>query len=105
MDRHLVSEFFKALANPSRIQILNELRHGELNVSELRNRLNMELPNVSQQLAVLRSQQLVLARKNGSNIYYSCLSQEVFEILDSVDALITKVSSIRNQRVLDTEPQ
>ncbi|HEY9717243.1 MAG TPA: metalloregulator ArsR/SmtB family transcription factor [Trichormus sp.] len=100
MERlHLVAEFFKALANPSRIQILNELRHGELNVSELRNRLNMELPNVSQQLAVLRSQRLVLARKHRCNIYYSCLNHEVFEILDSVDSLLTKAGSTRHREL------
>jgi DNA-binding transcriptional ArsR family regulator len=63
----------------------------------------MEFPNVSQQLAVLRSQQLVFARKRGSNIYYSCLHYEVFEILDSVDSLITKAASIRHAEGLDTE--
>jgi ArsR family transcriptional regulator len=100
MERlHSTSEFFKALANPSRIQILNELRNGELNVSELRNRLKMELPNVSQQLAVLRSQRLVISRKHGNNIYYSCLNREVFDIIDSVDALMANGSKFRRQGI------
>lgn len=76
------ADFFKALANPLRIKILDELRNGELTVSEIGERLNIELPNVSQQLAVLKSKQLVFARKQGTNIYYSCSDPTVFKLLD-----------------------
>ena len=43
------AEFFKALANPLRIRILDELRQEERTVSEIREKLQVELPNVSQQ--------------------------------------------------------
>ena len=76
------AEFFKALANPLRIKILDELRSEELTVSEIRERLEVELPNVSQQLAVLKGQRLVVARKQGNNIYYSCIDPTVFKLLD-----------------------
>ena len=76
------AEFFKALANPIRIKILDQLRTEELTVSEIRDRLEVELPNVSQQLAVLRAKQLVVARKQGNNIYYSCIDPTVFKLLD-----------------------
>lgn len=76
------ADFFKALANPLRIQILDQLREQELTVSEIRDRLDVELPNVSQQLAVLRSKNLVVARKQGNNIYYSCVDPTVFKLLD-----------------------
>lgn len=76
------ADFFKALANPLRIRILDELRSEELTVSEIRDRLDVEMPNVSQQLAVLKSKQLVIARKQGNNIYYSCVDPTVFELLD-----------------------
>jgi len=76
------AEFFKALANPIRIKILDELRSGELTVSEIRDRLDVELPNVSQQLAVLKGKRLVIARKQGNNIYYSCIDPTVFKLLD-----------------------
>lgn len=76
------SEFFKALASPLRIRILDELRGGELTVSELRDRLGVEATNVSQQLAVLRSKSLVAGRKQGSNIYYSCTDRAIFQLLD-----------------------
>jgi ArsR family transcriptional regulator len=76
------AEFFKALANPIRIKILDELRTEELTVSEIRDRLSVELPNVSQQLAVLKGKKLVKARKQGNNIYYSCIDRTVFKLLD-----------------------
>lgn len=76
------AEFFKALANPLRIKILDELRTEELTVSEIRDRLEVELPNISQQLAVLRSKNLVVSRKQGNNIYYSCSDPAVFKLLD-----------------------
>jgi DNA-binding transcriptional ArsR family regulator len=76
------AEFFKALANPIRIKILDELRSEELTVSEIRDRLSVELPNVSQQLAVLKGKKLVVARKQGNNIYYSCIDPTVFKLLD-----------------------
>lgn len=76
------ADFFKALANPLRIRILDELRSEELTVSEIRERLDVEMPNVSQQLSVLKNKQLVTARKQGNNIYYSCIDPTVFELLD-----------------------
>lgn len=76
------AEFFKALANPLRIRILDELRAEELTVSEIRERLDVELPNVSQQLSVLRAKNLVVGRKQGNNIYYSCNDPTVFRLLD-----------------------
>lgn len=76
------SQFFKALSNPLRIRILDELRKEELTVSELRDRLKVELPNLSQQLSVLRSKNLVIARKQGNNIYYSCSDRTIFKLLD-----------------------
>jgi ArsR family transcriptional regulator len=76
------SEFFKALASPLRIRILDELRNGELTVSELKLRLGVEAANVSQQLAILRSKNIVSGRKQGSNIFYTCTDPTIFRLLD-----------------------
>jgi DNA-binding transcriptional ArsR family regulator len=76
------AEFFKALANPLRIRILDELRGEELTVSEIRDRLDIELPNISQQLAILKGKKLVIARRQGTSIYYSCIDRTIFKLLD-----------------------
>lgn len=77
------AEFFKALASPLRIRILDELRNGELTVTELRLRLGVEPTNISQQLAILKSKNIVVGRKAGSNVYYSCRDPAIFKFLDA----------------------
>jgi ArsR family transcriptional regulator len=76
------AEFFKALASPLRIRILDELRNGELTVGDLRLRLGVEPTNLSQQLAVLKAKNLVNGRKQGSNIFYSIRDPAIFKLLD-----------------------
>lgn len=76
------AEFFKALAHPIRIQILDCLRDGEKGVNELSEILRIEPANVSQQLAILRVRNIVIGRKAGSNVYYSVSDSTVFRLLD-----------------------
>jgi DNA-binding transcriptional ArsR family regulator len=76
------AEFFKALAHPLRIRILDELRKGEVSVNDLGSRLGVEQSNLSQQLAVLRNRNILAARKDGQNVYYSVRDPQLFDLLD-----------------------
>ena len=76
------AEFFKALAHPLRIRVLDALRQGEVGVNDLCARLNAEQSHLSQQLAVLRSRNIVEGRKEGNNVFYSVRDPEVFRLLD-----------------------
>ena len=76
------AEFFKALAHPIRIRILDCLRDGEKGVNELSDILKIEPANVSQQLAILRVRNIVIGRKAGSNVYYSVSDTTLFRLLD-----------------------
>ena len=76
------AEFFKALAHPIRIRILDCLRDGEKGVNELSETMQIEPANVSQQLAILRVRNIVFGRKSGSNVYYSVSDRTVFKLLD-----------------------
>ncbi|HEX2521459.1 MAG TPA: metalloregulator ArsR/SmtB family transcription factor [Terriglobia bacterium] len=76
------AEFFKALAHPLRISILDALREGELTVNEISQRFSVEPPNASQQLAVLRNKNIIVARKEGANVYYSVSDPTLFKLLD-----------------------
>jgi ArsR family transcriptional regulator len=85
--RQLLSEFkadfFKALAHPLRISILDALRDGELTVNEISQRFEVEQANASQQLAVLRNRNIVVTRKEGANVYYSVSDKSIFKLLDA----------------------
>ncbi len=71
------AEFFKALAHPLRIRILDELRRGEVGVNELCLRLDVEQSTLSQQLAILRNRSIVVGRKDGQSVFYSVRDPEI----------------------------
>jgi DNA-binding transcriptional ArsR family regulator len=80
------ADFFRALAHPIRIRILETLGQGDRSVQELQAALDLEQPVVSQQLAVLRAKNIVSARKVGTTVRYA-LS----------DPLITKLLSVARE--------
>ena len=85
--RQFKAEFFKALAHPTRIGILELLRQGEQTVSELQVQLAIEATSVSQQLAVLRTRNIVEGRKEGTSVYYRVRDAQVFALLDIARAI------------------
>lgn len=75
------AEFFRALAHPVRIRILEALVRGERSVQELQETLTLPQPLVSQQLAVLRAKNVVAARKEGNIVRYALRDPLVGELL------------------------
>jgi DNA-binding transcriptional ArsR family regulator len=84
------SEFLKALSHEARLVILCLLAEGEKSVSELEEMLSLRQPAVSQQLARLRSDNLVETRRDGKNIYYSLARPEVVEIIGALHRAFCK---------------
>ena len=80
------SEFLKALSHEARLVILCLLVEGEKSVAEIEEMLSLRQPAVSQQLARLRADNLVQARRDGKNIYYSLARPEVREIIAALHA-------------------
>jgi DNA-binding transcriptional ArsR family regulator len=76
------ADFYKALAHPVRIRILELLRSGELSVSELQERLDIDSSGVSQQLSILRNKSIVASRRSGTTVYYRVPDPDIFELLD-----------------------
>jgi len=77
----------KALANPTRLLIVDLLATGEKNVSELIELTGEEQSNVSKCLAVLKSNGIVKDRKDGMNVYYSlkiCCMGEFFTCMNKM---------------------
>jgi DNA-binding transcriptional ArsR family regulator len=77
------AEFFKALAHPLRIRILEVLLEGEQSVQELQRALNLEQPIVSQQLAILRAKNIVEPRKQGTAVRYAVRDRALGELLNA----------------------
>ena len=77
------ADLFRALGNPVRIRILEELRTaGTLTVTEIQTAVGIEPSNASQQLAVLRSRGIVFALREGNSVRYSVVDPEIYALLD-----------------------
>jgi DNA-binding transcriptional ArsR family regulator len=74
LDNHSaerLADFFRVMADPTRVRLLSALANTELCVNDLRLILNMEQSAVSHQLRALREWGMVRARKEGRQVYYS----------------------------------
>src|ERR1700687_846370 len=75
VNRDLEAGVFKALADPTRRQILEDLKPGELTAGEIVSRFRISAPSISRHLSILRNAGLVEERKDGNRVFY-CLVEE-----------------------------
>jgi ArsR family transcriptional regulator len=80
----------KALANSDRLLLLCQLSQGEKSVRELETILGIMQPTLSQQLGVLRTEGLVVTRRESKKIYYSVSDEKVLAILNTLYNLYCK---------------
>lgn len=78
------TEFLKALAHEARLMILCYLSTGEKSVTELEALLSLRQPTVSQQLARLRAERIIEARRDGKQIYYSIADPRARVMIEQV---------------------
>jgi len=71
----------KTLGNPERLLLLCQLSQGEYCVSELEQMLGIVQPTLSQQLGVLRTEELVATRREGKQIYYRIASEPAMAVM------------------------
>ena len=82
------SLFLKALSGRSRLLLLCHLMEGEKSVGELARLTDTRDTAVSQQLALLRRQNMVTSRRSGQTIYYSLSSDEAARVLETLHGLL-----------------
>lgn len=89
MDQNVAAELqelharvCKAIADPKRLLIINELRDQELSVGDLCDALGLSQSNVSQHLAILRERGVVSSRRVGTSVYYTLRGRKVLAAVD-----------------------
>ena len=75
-------QMMKVLSNPDRLMLLCQLSQGEKRVGELEDILGIVQPTLSQQLTVLRDEELVTTRRDGKNIYYRIASPQALAVMN-----------------------
>jgi DNA-binding transcriptional ArsR family regulator len=78
----LIARRFRVLGEPLRIKLLDRLREGEANVSELTAALGASQQNVSTHLSVLAGAGIVARRKQGTHVYYGIADEGVYGLCE-----------------------
>ncbi len=93
MDKRIFelhAEICKTLANPLRLEIINALRDGEKNVSELVGIVKVSQSNISQHLTIMRQKNIVKTRRAGKNIYYRLTYPEMIKACEIIKNILQK---------------
>ena len=86
----LRTTILKALANLTRICIMEKLREGSHSVSQLSERVQSDISTVSKHLSILKSAGLIEDKKDGTSVYYSLTTDSILDILASIDVVIRR---------------
>jgi len=92
------SDLLKALANRHRLLIICQLIDGERSVGDLAEFLGLRDSTVSQHLALLRKDGLVVARRDGQTIYYSIASDPAREVLKTLYQVYCAPKAVKSKR-------
>ena len=100
----LRANILKALANVTRVCIIERLREGELNVTELSEKLGESSSITSRHLSILRNAGLIEHKKKGAKIVYSLTGDGITSILEAVDGVI-KMNYEKYQTFFESKKQ
>ena len=82
------AEILKALAQPTRLKILELLRSGERCICEIVPAINGEQSNISRHISLMQKSHLVTTRKDGVKVMVNVKDPKIFEILDKVSGIL-----------------
>ena len=88
----------RVLANEDRLLLLCQLTQGETCVGELEASLGIRQPTLSQQLAILRSEEIVSTRREGKNIFYQISDEQAAALLSTLYGLYCPVPAAARRK-------
>jgi len=94
------AEMLKALAHPTRLQILDLLKEGEECVCKIVPKLHMEQSNVSRHLNILKKEGLVSSRKEGLKVFYRVTDPKIFQLIEVSSELLKNYWDRRQKMLL-----
>ncbi|MBI2304842.1 MAG: helix-turn-helix transcriptional regulator [Chloroflexi bacterium] len=95
-QRH--AEMCKVFANPLRLMVIDALREGEMSVGEMAQKLGVTIGNLSQHLAIMKSQGILTTHKEGNLVYYRIANPKLLDAFNLLREIL--LEQIRGEGVL-----
>jgi ArsR family transcriptional regulator len=84
------AEMCKVFSNPTRLEILNLLREGEMPVTTLIRKTGLSQANISQHLSIMKLKGIVQAQRKGKNIYYKLTNPKIIRAFDIIREVLSE---------------
>lgn len=84
------ADFLKALAHPTRLKVIEFLKKGKRNVSDMMRALDIEQSSLSQHLAVLKQNGILKTKQERTTIYYDIQDHDIFKVLRPITEILRK---------------
>ena len=82
------ADMCKVFSHPKRLELINELRGKEMNVTDLSRRLDITPTNLSQHLAMMKERRILVSRKEGNVVYYRIANPRLLTIFDMMRQML-----------------
>ena len=89
-DASSAADLLRLLANPHRLQVMCELRGGEVSVGQMAGQVGLSQSALSQHLAKLRADRIVATRRDGQTIYYRIADPDVLALIEALSQVIQR---------------
>ena len=82
------AEMCQVFSHPKRLEVINVLRDGEMTVTELAQKLELAVGNLSQHLTMMKERHILLSRKVGNRVYYRIANQKLIRCFDMMREML-----------------
>ena len=93
------AEFCKAMAHPTRLELIDLLKHRDATVTELAEAVEASQANVSQHLAVLRARGVVRADRRGNEVVYSLANRKIVDACVLIRQILTEQADFQQAAI------
>lgn len=93
----MAGSVFRAIGDPTRRQILEDLREGELSAGEIASRFQISAPSISRHLSLLVAADLIEQRRNGNRLLYRLRPETLVHALSSFLGAVCPTQVVRRR--------
>ncbi len=82
------AEMCQVFSHPKRLEVINVLRAGEMTVTELAQKVELTIGNLSQHLSMMKERHILLSRKEGNMVYYRIANPKLMRCFDMMREML-----------------